>query len=86
VKSVSIDSVGKSGSRQNDASPSGRKKVPMGEKKLHAWNRAEVEQAEPRRAQVRAWRATGLTWPEIALRLGVTRQRAWQLGRTGNSK
>jgi len=85
VKSVSVQSVAKSGSYQNDASP--RKKIPnIGGKKLHAWNQAEVEQAEPRRAQVRAWRAAGLTWLEIAQRLGVTRQRAGQLGRTGSPR
>lgn len=49
-------------------------------KKLTAWNKAEKAKADKRKAQVRKARKRGLTWREIAAMLGVSRQRAQQLG------
>jgi hypothetical protein len=41
---------------------------------------AAAAKAEKRRQEVRAWRAAGLTWAQIAKLLGVTRARAHQIG------
>ncbi len=50
------------------------------DKKLTAWNKASKDRAEKRRKLVRDLRKKNKTWAEIGLLLGVSHQRAQQIG------
>ena len=49
--------------------------------KLKTLEAQYLEKLVERQKQVRSMRASGLSWTQIGLALGVTRQRAQQLGR-----
>jgi len=51
---------------------------------MHKENKRSHLGAEPRRKKVRVLRAQGYTWVEIGKKLGVTPQRAQQLGKSSN--